>query len=342
VDNPHISAIIPTYNRAHFLPRSVASVLAAVAAEDEVIVVDDGSTDATEAALAPFRPRVRYVRVAHGGVGRARNEGTRAATRPFVAHHDSDDEWHPDKLRLQRRLMQARPDVLFCISDFGVRLQSGEVRPKQLFHWHKDPRPWSAVLGAGVPYSRLAPLPPGHEDFDVYIGDLYPNALERCYLPTFTLLVRREQAGAALRFAEDVSVYEDRECFIRLTRAGKAAFLDCDTAVQWEHSEPRLTDITAFQRATYELTVLRRTLGRDEEYLARHGERYARKVRELHLTRAQCLLVQGETKEARHDLRLAGGGPLSQRLLARLPGPLARGLFAVRRSLRGAARRQAS
>ena len=113
-----VSIVIPTYNRAHLVSRAVNSALQQCAPGDEVIVVDDGSTDSTGIVLAEFGERIRYIRKENGGAGAARNRGIREARNPLVAFLDSDDEWMPGKIELQRQFMQARPDVLFCFSDF--------------------------------------------------------------------------------------------------------------------------------------------------------------------------------------------------------------------------------
>src|SRR3954453_20631913 len=83
--NLRVSVVIPTYNRASLLPRAVDSVLPQFQPGDELIVVDDGSTDGTEAALAPWRGRIHYLRLPHGGAGRARNAGWAVARGELVA-----------------------------------------------------------------------------------------------------------------------------------------------------------------------------------------------------------------------------------------------------------------
>jgi glycosyltransferase involved in cell wall biosynthesis len=330
-----VSVIIPTYNRASLVPRAVASVLANTRPGDEIIVVDDGSTDDTEKALAPYRESVRYVRAPHAGAGATRNRGVREARRPLVAFLDSDDEWMPNRLQLQRTLLESRPDVLFCFSDFAVREEGGAERRRFLIHWRQDRRGWDEILGPGVPFSSLGPLPAGVPDFRVHTGSLYLAEMEADLVATFTLVARREQAGDALHFAEDVSTYEDLECFARLARAGTAAYLDCETAWQWGHGGPRLTDADSYRAAEARLTIMERVWGSDPEFLAAHGERFARVRAVQYVRKARWLIVRGRTREARAELRQAGGGPLSYRLLAALPGPLVRGLFACRRALRG-------
>jgi glycosyltransferase involved in cell wall biosynthesis len=337
MDGLGVSVVIPTHNRAGLVGRAVASALAAVSDGDEVIVVDDGSTDPTEQALAPYRGRIRYARVRHGGAGAARNHGVGLARCPLVAFLDSDDAWMPDKLALQRALMRARPDVLFCFSDFAVRTPDGAEHRRYLVNWHDDRRPWDEILGPGVAFSSLAALPAGRADFRVHAGDLYPGLLERLYVMTITLVVRRAAAGAALHYPEDVPYAEDWECFARLARAGTAAYLDCETAWQHGHTGARITDTDRYTRATHRLAVVERVWGRDERFLAAHAARYRSAVAGLHLVRAQGLIVRGRMAEARAALDRAGGGPLGYRVLTRLPGPLARGLLALRRRLAGTA-----
>ncbi|HEX5501553.1 MAG TPA: glycosyltransferase family 2 protein [Thermomicrobiales bacterium] len=340
MDDLRVSVIIPTHNRAALVLRAVTSVLRIVEPGDEVLVVDDGSTDGTEAALAHYDGRIRYLRVPHGGAGAARNHGIRAARTPLVAFLDSDDEWAPDKLRLQRALLQQRPDVLFCFSDFSVRHESGRVTRRFLRNWHRGEQDWDAILGPGVWYSSRAALPPGRDDFRVHVGDLYLPQLRANHVFTSTLVVRREPAGAALRFAEDLPTFEDTECYARLAGAGLAAYLDCETAWQWGHRGHRLTHADEYVCGTTRLTILERIWGRDEAFLARHGDRYREAVAAQHRKRARWLLKEGRTREALAELRSAGGGPPTYHFLAALPGwlipvPLIRRLRGARRALLG-------
>ncbi|MGA9828801.1 MAG: glycosyltransferase family A protein [Rhodanobacteraceae bacterium] len=330
-----ISVVIPTYNRANLTPRAVNSALASIQPGDEVIVVDDGSTDDTPARLASFGARIRYAQIPHAGAGAARNHGISMADKPLVAFLDSDDVWMPDKLDMQRCLMERRPDVVFCFSDFVSRESSADIH-HYLRHWHQDPRSWDEILGAGERYSDIAPLPDNRTDFRVHFGSLYLPELERDYVATFTMMVRREQAGSALHFAEDVVTCEDWECFARLARSGTAAYMDCDTAWQYGHSGPRLTDDNAngVNRATWRLRILERVWGSDAAFLAEHGDRYARVCQRYRLQRAKSLLHQGQSRLARDDLRHCTGVPWRYRFAAAMPASLIGGLLGLRRRLR--------
>src|SRR5262245_20450367 len=186
-----ISVIIPTYNRVDIVGGAVDSALAAVEPGDEVLVVDDGSTDQTATRLGSYGDRIRYVQSEHVGPGAVRNRGVREARKPLVAFLDSDDEWMPDKLRLQRTVMERRPDVLFCFGDFAHRAAAGTQTRRYLQRWHRDPRGWGEILGPGFPFSSLAPLPAGRDDFLVHVGDLYPAAMRGDYVCTSTVMVRK-------------------------------------------------------------------------------------------------------------------------------------------------------
>lgn len=103
---PHVSVIIPAHNRAGVLGRAVSSVLAQTWTDFELIVVDDGSTDATPAVLAAFDDfRLTEIRQENKGVSAARNAGIAAASAPWIALLDSDDYWMPDKLSRQLRFL---------------------------------------------------------------------------------------------------------------------------------------------------------------------------------------------------------------------------------------------
>jgi glycosyltransferase involved in cell wall biosynthesis len=94
------SVVIPTYNRAHLLARTLESVWQQRFTDYEVVVVDDGSTDGTQEYLRTFGDRIRVVRQANSGPGAARNIGVLAARGEYVALLDSDDLWFPWTLNI--------------------------------------------------------------------------------------------------------------------------------------------------------------------------------------------------------------------------------------------------
>ena len=103
---PLFSVIIPTYNRAAYLPTALASVFAQACTDFEIIVVDDGSTDTTPAMLAAYGNRIRVLRQANQGPGVARNLGATAARGIYLAYLDSDDLWFPWTLSVYAELIR--------------------------------------------------------------------------------------------------------------------------------------------------------------------------------------------------------------------------------------------
>lgn len=95
-----VGVVIPTFNRAHLLGRALDSVLAQTLRPRQIVVVDDGSTDATAELLAKY-PDVICLRQENRGVSAARNFGIRHCGCDWIALLDSDDEWLPEKLRVQ-------------------------------------------------------------------------------------------------------------------------------------------------------------------------------------------------------------------------------------------------
>lgn len=109
---PQVSVVIPTHNGARYVPAAVESVLAQTCQDFELIVVDDGSTDATRAVLAPYSDRLAYIYQENQERSAARNTGIRAATGEYVAFLDADDAWLSDKLERQVSVLAEHPEAV--------------------------------------------------------------------------------------------------------------------------------------------------------------------------------------------------------------------------------------
>jgi glycosyltransferase involved in cell wall biosynthesis len=107
---PRVSTIIPTYNGAAYLDRTLASACSQTYTDQEVIVLDDGSTDATPNILDRWSGRILALRQPNRGLSAARNAAARAATGEFLAYLDADDMWYPHKLAEQVAYLDAHPE----------------------------------------------------------------------------------------------------------------------------------------------------------------------------------------------------------------------------------------
>jgi glycosyltransferase involved in cell wall biosynthesis len=123
-----VTAIIPVYNGATLIRRSIESVLSQTHAANELIVVDDGSTDETSAIVRSYGRKVRYLHQPNGGVAAARNYGVKQATSEWIAFLDHDDEWLPNKLERQLSFLGAHPGAELCYSAYWMHTLRGLKR----------------------------------------------------------------------------------------------------------------------------------------------------------------------------------------------------------------------
>ena len=189
---PAVSIVLPTYQRATLIGRSIRSVLEQTYEDFELIVVDDGSTDATEAEVARFRDRrLRSLRLhVNRGAAAARNAGIRQATGRFLAFQDSDDEWLPAKLeRHMRAFESSAPEVGVVYSDMW------RIRRDGTTHYHRSPEVRPGVL-----------IDPDTRFYQV------------CKLGIQSTVIRRPCVEAVGGFNEEFPALEDLELFVRLSQ----------------------------------------------------------------------------------------------------------------------------
>ena len=200
---PLVSVIIPTFDRASWLGEAIASVLAQTYPHLELIVVDDGSHDATPEVVQACGQALIYIRQAHAGVSAARNRGVAASRGAFIAFLDSDDLWLPRKIAAQVALLQQQPQAQACYTDeiwirHGVR-----VNPRQIHQKHS--------------------------------GWLFEPSLPRCIISPSSIMLRRTLWDQVGGFDESLPACEDYDLWLRLTCARRVA------APRTPHCEARRT-----------------------------------------------------------------------------------------------------
>jgi len=193
---PRVSIILPVYNRARFLPACLESILAQTYARFEVLIIDDGSSDATPAVLAAFArrdpQRLRVVRQSNAGPYVARNRGLELAAGEFIAFADSDDRLHPEKLARQVAVLDAQPQVVLVYTHCAYRDAGGARR---------------------VPGRRHQPTARG--DLRLWIARHFGGRI-----PWATAMVRAEAMRRAGPFETRFRAGMDREMGMRLARRG--------------------------------------------------------------------------------------------------------------------------
>ncbi|MEZ5102645.1 MAG: glycosyltransferase [Thermoleophilia bacterium] len=193
---PTISVAIPAYQASRWIAETLDAVLAQASPADEVIVVDDGSTDGTAELAEAYGPPVRVVRQANRGAAGAYNRGFQEATGDFVAKCPADDLWVPEKLAWQREALARHPqaDVLFGLArDFGV--VEGDL-----------------------------PGPPGEGLLDN--ATLLPALYRANCFAAPSALVRRSLHARLGGFREDLRIGEDYDFWLRAVEAGARLYYD--------------------------------------------------------------------------------------------------------------------
>ncbi len=181
-----VSVIIPTFNRAHKIARAVASVLYQTFTDYEVLVVDDGSEDATSEVLKPFRSRVKCIHHSKNlGVSAARNTGITESHSPLIAFLDSDDYWLPGKLAAQVSFFSEHPEAVAC--------QTEEL--------------W---IRRGV---RVNPMKKHFKPS----GEIFEPSLKLCVVSPSAVVVKRTLLEDVGVFDKDFPVCEDYDLWLRIS-----------------------------------------------------------------------------------------------------------------------------
>jgi len=190
-----VTVVIPTYNRSASLKRAIESVRGQEFADWELIVVDDGSDDATGQMVASFYDRrIRYVLTEHSGVSAARNKGIALAERSWICFLDSDDYWMPLKLKRQLSALEEDPryPVVYTNEIWirrGIRVNQKKIHQK-------------------------------------YSGWIYHRCLPLCVISPSSVLLHRSVLEREGMFDEDLPVCEDYELWLRLAVRHPIRFLD--------------------------------------------------------------------------------------------------------------------
>ncbi|MFC2071734.1 glycosyltransferase family 2 protein [Chloroflexota bacterium] len=210
--NPIVSVIIPTYNRAHLVGRSILSVLGQTYQGFELIVVDDSSTDDTEDVVHAFNdPRIRFIQHRQNrGANAARNTGLRAARGEYIAFQDSDDEWLPRKLERQMAMFEEdRQGTLgLVLCDRIVVSERGELRLTPRMH--------------RLNYEELL---------------LHPAAYG---VGTVVFLVKKSLTAPELHFDEDLPALQDWDLLLRLSRLCRIGCVSEPLIRTYRHDGPQI------------------------------------------------------------------------------------------------------
>ncbi len=190
-----IDVILPTFNRAYCLKRTINSVLSQTYKEIKLYIIDDGSTDETKNLISLYQNEARliYFYQENKGVSAARNCGIKKAQAEWVAFVDSDDEWLPNKLETQVDFIKKNPNYRFVHSD-EIWMRNGvRVNPKK--------------------------------KFDKSHHDLFRRSLEMCLISPSTVVMKKELCLQHGLFNEYFIVCEDYDLWLKILATEEVGFI---------------------------------------------------------------------------------------------------------------------
>lgn len=227
-----VSVIIPAFNQARYLADAIRSALTQTLRAHEIIVIDDGSTDATPDIAQGFREHVRYIRQPNQGLAGARNTGIAAACGAFIALLDSDDIWRPDHLALLATAAARWPEAIAWIG-------SG-----------------ACIDAAG----RALPQGPGHAAGSATWIDRRQLLRANAIIPSAALL-HRERLVQCGGFATDPRIHgcEDWDLWLRLSLDGALVGLPAASVGYRLHPSSMSTNLALMAEATRH--VMERAVG---------------------------------------------------------------------------------
>ena len=235
-----ISVIIPVFNQAQYVGRAIKSVLAQTHAKLEILVVDDGSTDESAAAVQGFQdPRLRYTYQQNAGLSAARNTGLRLSRGEYLSFLDADDEFLPGKLEILLNAFQSNPDLGFV---------AGQAIP---------------VDDLGKPAGRIfdKPIPEAPEDW------LLGNPLH-----VGSVLLRKNWQELVGEFDEQLRSYEDWDMWLRLALKGcPMSWVDAPVSFYRFHQGQMIRDGSRMTEANF--AVLDKVFRQDEIPPAWHNRK---------------------------------------------------------------------
>ncbi len=228
MSSPRISVIIPTFNRAHLLPRSIDSLLSQTLSAHSVVIVDDGSTDGTENLVSEKYPEITYLKQDNLGVSAARNAGIAATSGEWLAFLDSDDEWMPKKLQCQMEALSAEPEMMLCHTD-EIWIRNGK---------------------------RVNPM----KKHDKHGGWIFDKCLPLCCVSPSSVIIHRSVFDEVGLFDESLPACEDYDLWLRVTARYPVLYLNEKLIVKYGGHNDQLSQ-KYWGMDRYRIRALEKILG---------------------------------------------------------------------------------
>lgn len=238
-----VSVIIPAYNSEKFIEEALHSLFEQKCPADEIIVIDDGSTDGTAAILEKYEKKISYHFQENRGLAAARNKGVHVSNCDYLAFLDADDLFHPEKIEVQKTFLDQHPEIDMVFSDF------------EYF--------------GGTLLRR--PIP---ESFRKGEGNMLLDLFRYNCIAVPTVLMRRECFQEVGSFDESLLAVEDYDLWLRLVKRKRIGYVDRVLASVRIHPENMSKNADLMR--DHEITVMNKAM-EDNPHINDH---YSHLIRE--------------------------------------------------------------
>lgn len=288
---PTVTIAIAAYNCAATVSATIDSCLAQTCRDAEVLVVDDGSTDATPEVLARYGDRIRVIRQANGGLARARNTGMQEARGRYVAWMDADDLCHPDRLLVQAAVLDSYPEVVLVSTNFSAFQQPDhDDDPLHLTAYYSAPH---RLGGLGQIYPQVQELTAtGAKSgplFSLRLGRVHEKLFEGNFVHPPTVMFRRSALPSAGLCDEAFRYSSDYEFFLRISRLGSFALLEAPL-LRYRLSPSQMSRAAVGGTMQLEsIAIMDRLRAADPAAYARHRTLFERRYARSYLSAAAAI-----------------------------------------------------
>ena len=204
-----VSVVIPTLNRRCLLKRAISSVLMQTVEPDEIIVVDNGSTDQTDIMVSSSFPTIKYLVEKKRGVSAARNKGIKFSQSNWVALLDSDDTWAPNKIEKQLQFANQNKDLRL--------IHTNEI-------WYRNGK----LLNQMKKHQKSG-------------GNIFEKSLELCCVSPSSSIIQKNVFNDYGFFDEKLEVCEDYDMWIRITAKEEIGYLSEPMVFKYGGHEDQLS-----------------------------------------------------------------------------------------------------
>jgi glycosyltransferase involved in cell wall biosynthesis len=270
-----VSVILPTFNRADVVVRALNSVFDQTYKNLELIVIDDGSTDATSQVLKAYQDKIIYIKQANRGVSAARNAGIKKARGEYIAFIDSDDRWMPAKLDEQIKFFISHEQNKLALVCTDVEI----------------------VDTQGIHHDRRRFIPK-ISDCILSIIDVFKDP----YLGLPTVMIKAEYLSNNIVFDEELKSAEDIDLYLRLCVHNNAGYIHKKLVEVHQSSNSLSASLSSYADNVH---VITRFLDANTGLFKEYKNDVNQLMHRLLVDYATTLLWMGQNRESRAKLKLA-------------------------------------